>query len=152
MSMSSSVSNSSNSSQRTLIDLARTGSTKELEKLSRKRTVQLEKKNKKLDKLEEEILEINDKVSKISTELKKKRDHEKDSRVSSGRILSHTKTLDIDREKRPADRYYDIRHYSKMDGDIWRYDQVRNWFNSYATEQEPYKFVPSQTGYTLKID
>jgi hypothetical protein len=114
--------------------------------------VQLDKTNKKLDKLEEEILEMKDKVSKIGSELRQKRQHEKDSRVSSGRIHSHTKTLDIDGEKRPADRSYDIRHYSKMDGDIWRYDQVRNWFNTYATDQEPYKFVPTQTGYTLKID
>lgn len=148
----SSSSTSSSSSQLSLIDLARTGSSKELQKITRRRTAQLDKKYKKLDKLEEEILEMKDKVSKVSNELKQKRQHEKDSRVSSGRIHSHTKTLDIDAEKRPADRSYDIRHYSKMDGDIWRYDQVRNWFNTYTTDQESYKFVPTQTGYTLRID
>lgn len=151
MSMSSS-SLVSQVTQRSIVDLARTNSKKELEKISRKRAVQLDKKNKKLDHLEEEILEMKDRVAKSTIDLKKKREHEKDCRVASSRILSHTKTLSIDGEKRPSDRSYDIRHYSKMDGDIWRYDQVRNWFNSYAVDQEPYKFVPSQTGYTLKAD
>lgn len=151
MSMSSSLM-VSQSTQRSIVDLARTNSKKELEKISRKRAVQLDKKNKKLDHLEEEILEMKDRVAKSTVDLKKKREHEKDSRVASSRILSHKKTLSIDGEKRPSDQSYDIRHYSKMDGDIWRYDQVRNWFNTYAVDQEPYKFVPSQTGYTLKTD
>lgn len=135
-----------------IVDLARTKSTKELEKIARKRNVQLEKKNKDLENLEGKILEMKDSVSKISSQLKQKRDSEKDNRVSASRIISHHKTISIDREKRPADRTYEIRNYSKMDMDVWRYDQVRNWFNTYASEQEPYRFAPSETGYTLRAD
>jgi len=31
---------------------------------------------------------------------------------------------------RPSDRGYDIRLYTKMDLDIWKYADVRDWFNS----------------------
>ncbi len=124
----------------------------QLEAISRKRFKEIEKKKKELRRNDDKLLDLNDKVSKISVELKDLRAHEKDSRVSASRILAHTKALDLDLSKRPADREQDIRTYSKMDKDIWRYDQVRNWFNTYATEQEEYRFVPSQTGYTLSAD
>lgn len=135
-----------------VIDLARTKSTKELEKIAKRREVKIEKKEKELDRLDETILNIKDKVAKSSVTLQKKREHEKAIRVATSRILSHTKAISMDSSKRPSDRTYEIRAYSKMDMDVWRYNQVRDWFNSYATEQEPYRFSPSETGYTLRID
>lgn len=124
----------------------------ELAVISKKRNKEVEKKKRELQQTGQTILELKDEISHISVKLKEKRMKEKDFRVSTTRFISHEKTLEIDRHKRPADRDYEIRNYSKMDMDVWRYDQVRNWFNSYATEQEPYRFVPSETGYTLKKD
>lgn len=152
------MSNSS-SSQRTHGHLNLTNGTlvkhmtpEQLEAIRRKRQKEIVKKQSEVIKCEDKLLDLKDTVSNITVTLKNKRSHEKDMRVSTTRVLSHTKALDIDRSKRPADRDFEVRSYSKMDADIWRYDQVRNWFNSYATDQEPYKFVPSQTGYTIKVD
>jgi uncharacterized protein (DUF342 family) len=127
-------------------------SPEELEKKEKIRKKLLETKKKDFQKYSEEILDFTTKISKISGELKQKRASEKDYRVSTNRVISHHATLDIDRSKRPSDREFGIRHYTKMDGDVWRYDQVRNWFNTYAKEEEPYRYVPSQVGYTLRID
>ena len=127
-------------------------SPEELEKREKLRRKLLEKKKKEFARCSEEILDLTTKVSKISSQLKQKRTDEKDFRVSTGRNLSHQKTLEIDREKRPSDRDYEIRNYSKMDMDVWRYDQVRNWFNSYATDQKPDNYIPSEAGYTIRID
>ncbi len=124
----------------------------ELEAISRKRFKEIDKRKKEMRRNDDKLLDLNDKVSKITVQLKDLRAHEKDNRVSASRILAHSKALDLDGTKRPADRDLDIRTYSKMDKDIWRYNQVREWFNSYATEEEPYRFVPSEVGYTLKID
>jgi vacuolar-type H+-ATPase subunit I/STV1 len=127
-------------------------SPEELEKKEKLRVQILERKKKEFSKCAENILEYSTKVSKISGQLKQKRTDEKDYRVSTMRHLTHHKTLEIDRGRRPSDRDYEIRNYSKMDMDVWRYDQVRNWFNSYATDPEPYRYVPSEVGYTLKAD
>jgi hypothetical protein len=134
-----------------IVELARTKATGDLEKIAARRNKQLDLKNKQLSRLEDKILEYKDTVSTISVKLKEKRDHEKDFRVRMGRSIAHNKTLELDRTKRPADRTYEIRNYSKMDMDVWRYDQMRGWFNNYATPEEPYELVPSKTGYTLKI-
>ncbi len=127
-------------------------SPEETQKASQIRNKIIEKKKKEFMKCGEEILELNKSISTISSKLKQKRSDEKDSRVSTLHHISHKKSLELDRTKRPADRDFEIRSYTKMDGDIWRYDQVRNWFNTYATEQEPYNYVPSKEGYTLKVD
>lgn len=101
----------------------------------------------------DQIRELNDSISKISEKLKEKRTGEKSLRVSTSRTISHVKALEVDGRKRPPDRYGDVRSYSRMDMDVWRYDQLREWFNTYAPAQDvTYDFKPSQTGYTVKID
>lgn len=127
-------------------------SPQELEKREKIRLSLLSTREKEFQRCAENILEFSTKISKISGQLKQKRADEKDFRVSQSRITAHTQSIDLDRSKRPSDRGYDIRAYSKMDKDVWRYDQVRDWFNSYATEQEPYNYIPSKEGYTLRID
>jgi phage-related minor tail protein len=127
-------------------------SPEELQRREKIRVKLLESRKKEFAKCGEQILDLTTKVSKISGQLKQKRTDEKDSRVSAGRVVTHRQTLDIDRGKRPSDRDYEIRNYSKMDMDVWRYDQLRNWFNTYSTEQQPYRYVPSQVGYTLRAD
>ncbi len=135
-----------------VIDLVKSQQLKDLEKLSRKRAKELNQKKKEFTECSEKILQLNDSVAKISGELKAKRAHEKDLRVSTSRIISHHKTVKIDRGKRPADREYIVRNYSQMDRDCWRYNQLRDWFNTYATDPEPYKYVPSEAGYMIRID
>lgn len=81
-------------------------------------------------------------VSKLSISL----------RVANSRNITHHESIVLDREKRPCDRGNDIRTYSKMDLDIWNYNQVREWFNKGAAPPDSYRHVPSETGYTIKID
>lgn len=112
----------------------------------------LKKKEKQLMKVRDEILERGDVISKISTTLKQKREGEKSMRVSTSRLYAHHTTMQVDGTKRPSDRFNDIRAYSKMDLDVWKYHEVRDWFNKNAAPPEPYKFQPTETGYTLRVD
>lgn len=113
----------------------------------------IKKKEKELMETREKILQLNDAVASISTRLKEKRQSEKSIRVANSRIASHTTTLALDFSKRPPDRSADIRSYSKMDMDCWQYDQLRDWFNTYAPEKEDrYEFNPVKAGYTVQID
>jgi hypothetical protein len=39
-----------------------------------------------------------------------------------------------------------------MDNDVWKYDDLRQWFNVYHVDGPPEKMPsPSETGYMLKI-
>lgn len=110
------------------------------------------KKKAELLKTRDQIMDLGDSISSISVKLKKKRDDEKDFRVSTGKISSHNKKLDLDRTKRPSDRTFESRNYSNMDMNVWRYDQMREWFNHYAQDVEVRNIPPSETGYTIRID
>lgn len=117
------------------------------------RAALLKKKLKKSAENREKIFDLNDSISKITTELKEIRSSEKNTRVAKSRQLTHTKTLEVDASKRPPDRYADIRSYSRMDADVWKYDKLRNWFNCYAPPEDiKYEFNASQSGYTIKAD
>jgi hypothetical protein len=101
----------------------------------------------------DKILALNDSVKAISGRLKEKREADKSLRVTQSRNVAHAAALTVDLSKRPPDRYGDIRSYSQMDMDCWRYNQLRDWFNSYAPQQEiKYEFNASKSGYTVKID
>lgn len=134
-----------------LLSLTRSGAVAELQKISDRRERKLEAREKEMLIAQDKILSLRDDIQKISGKLRQRRAAEKDLRVSTGRLISHGKTLEIDREKRPSDRSYEIRNYSKMDMDVWRYQQLRDWFNTYAKEEEKYRYIPSETGYTIRI-
>lgn len=127
-------------------------SPKDLEKQSKKRQKELDKKKKEFVQTGEQILSLSTRISKISGELKQLRADEKDSRVSTSRKIAHTSTIALDSTKRPSDREFEIRNYSSADKYMWKTDQVRDWYNSYATDPEPYRYVPSETGYTVKTE
>lgn len=113
----------------------------------------IKKKEKQIMENRDKILALNDSVQSITGRLKEKRESEKSLRVANSRNVAHMTALQVDFTKRPPDRYGDIRSYSQMDMDCWRYDQLRDWFNSYAPAQEDkYYFNPSQSGYTVRID
>jgi hypothetical protein len=46
----------------------------------------------------------------------------------------------------------DIRQYGKMDADIWKYDTLRDWFNTYATPVTPENWSALESGYSIRID
>eukprot|EP01038_Epipyxis_sp_PR26KG_P004832 gene4832-6771_t len=112
----------------------------------------IKKKERKLYVTQEKISELNDSISKISSQLKSKRESEKSLRVSTMRNIAHTKSIQLDATKRAPDRMNDIRTYSKMDLDIWKHNEVRDWFNKNASESTPYTASPSQTGYMISIE
>lgn len=99
------------------------------------------------------IRELNESALKLCGKLKEKRAAEKSLRVSTGRQIAHATALQIDFSKRPPDRYGDIRSYSKMDMDVWKYDQLRSWFQTYAPDKDvTYDLRPCETGYMIKAD
>lgn len=115
------------------------------------RQVAIKKKEKQIMENRDKILSLNDSVQSITGRLKDKREAEKSLRVAQSRNTAHFTSIQIDNTKRPPDRYADIRSYSQMDMDCWRYDQLRDWFNSYApAKEEKYEFNPTQSGYTLR--
>jgi hypothetical protein len=116
---------------------------------SSQRVKDIQKKEKKLLKTQEKILLLNDSISKVQSQLKEKRENDKSSRVSNGRLLTHTKILDDDIAKRPADRNYDIRTYTKLDKDLWFNPDVTNWFNKDAQPSPDYEFSAIQSGYSI---
>lgn len=117
-----------------------------------RRKKEVEKKKQQLMQTREKILVLNDSISNISSKLAHQREKEKDFRIHTGRVVTRQNTLSIDQEKRPSDRDYGVRPYSKMDMDVWRYDQLRGWFNVYAGEPPKYDLTPSQTGYMINIE
>jgi hypothetical protein len=55
-----------------------------------------------------------------------------------------------DMTKRPPDRSYEIRTYTKMDVDLWFNPDVSDWFNKDAPKNLPtYNFSPHETGYMI---
>lgn len=109
-------------------------------------------KEKKLKAIEEKIYLMNDTIKSTSSILKEKKSGDKSVRVSNARHETHKKTLELDSLKRPSDRDYDIRSYSRMDLDIWKYPDVRVWFNKDAPEKiEQYNVSPADSGYTIRV-
>ena len=103
-------------------------------------------------KAEENILQVKDKIQKISVMLKEKRSKEKSTTVSTQRLVSHHKSLEIDHVKRPSDQYWDIRAYSKMDKDMWALPDMCEWFNKNATDTPSDYKASGETGFMLRVD
>ena len=110
----------------------------------------IQRKEKKLKKIQDDILAMNDSIKKVSTDLQTKKREENSSRVAGSRLSTHTKSILGDITKRPPDRSYDIRTYSKMDVDLWLNPDVSRWFNKDAPQNMPtYNFSPIESGYTI---
>lgn len=74
-------------------------------------------------------------------------------RLASSRNFAHITTMQSDRALRSSDRSNDIRTYGKMDSDLWKIDDLRGWFNSYAPSKDiKEEWSPSATGYTIRVD
>ena len=68
------------------------------------------------------------------------------------RHTTHMQSIRNDNSYRLADRSFGIRNYSKMDLNVWQYEDVRHWFNKDAPQNiEEYNATPSETGYMLRL-
>ena len=119
------------------------------------RVSKIEQKEKQLSKLEENLMEFKDKTSLKSLELASLRESEKSGRLANVRHRTHKLITEVDSVLRPPDQSCDIRTYSKMDLDIWKYEDVRLWFNKNAPHDSKageYCLRPADTGYVIKIN
>ena len=109
--------------------------------------------DKDLRKLEDKIMHLGNHVLAKSSSLKAQNAHKKAVRVANSRLHQHHQYTHIDEKKAPADRSFDVRIYTKMDVDVWKYHEVRDWFNKDATNEDlSYKLRPADTGYMVKVD
>ena len=103
-------------------------------------------------KAEGKILEMTHEINHKAKELKFKMTSDKSLRVSSMRLSTHATDITIDLEKRPSDRIKEIRKYTQMDRDAWKYDDLRKWFNKYSPTEVEHRYNPftDNPGYTLQ--
>lgn len=110
----------------------------------------IEAKKARLQEVYDHIAELSDEVKLKARQLKAEKEANTASRTQKSRQMTHTSALISDHLLRPSDRSNDIRNYSKMDLDIWKYDDVRNWFNQYATDMPIEHVSPAETGYMIR--
>jgi len=114
---------------------------------------QIKLKEKEVREKDTKILKLADYIRNKGQALKEQNAHTKALRVANARLDQHHEFERIDMKKKPADRSYDIRMYTKMDLDVWKSREVRDWFNKDATREDlSYKLRPVDTGYVIKID
>ena len=98
------------------------------------------------------IYNLNDTRSQKAKELKALKSSEKSERFAASRLSSHKTQLHIDKANRPSDRDYEIRQYTIIDGDVWKYDDLRQWFNKGARDAPKETKTLWETGYTIRVD
>ena len=111
-------------------------------------------KEKQLLKLEETLLEFSDRTKAKTGELLAIKESDKSGRLANVRHRTHHLITEMDSKLRPPDQSNDIRTYSKMDLDIWKYEDVRYWFNKNAPSDPnagAYTLRPVDTGYVIRI-
>jgi hypothetical protein len=114
---------------------------------------QIKMKEKEVRAKDTKILHLADYIRNKSQALKEQNAYSKALRVANARMDQHHEFERIDTQKNPADRSFDIRMYTKMDLDVWKYHEVRDWFNKDATKEDlSYKLRPADTGYVIKTD
>lgn len=113
-----------------------------------------EKKVREIRKMEEKISELQDTIKQEATRFRSQVAKDKSLRVKIIKDRTHHLMKDQDSQHRVSDRGFDIRSYSRMDEAVWKYPQVRDWFNSYAPAQSQnettVKYI--DTGYTIEVD
>lgn len=113
------------------------------------------RKEKQLQQLEEKMRNMTDDVRAKTRSLLSEKEMDRNDRLARVRHQTHFLTTQMDLSLRPPDQSNDIRTYSKMDLDIWKYEDVRNWFNKDAVgdpDDYAYRLTPAQTGYVVRVD
>ena len=117
------------------------------------KTRQIKLKEKEIRACEDRILHLTDHIKSKGRALKEQNAHSKALRTANARLEQHHEYERIDMQKKPADRSFDIRMYTKMDLDVWKYHEVRDWFNKDAPKEDlSYNLTPADTGYMIRID
>ena len=120
--------------------------------MENKKKSKLEIKKEKLDVVYNHIGELNDEIRIKTRQLKEEKDSKTLTKILKSRQFNHSISLLNDEKLRPSDRSNDIRIYSRMDLDVWKYDDVREWFNKYSLNNNIQEeiVIPSQTGYMIR--
>lgn len=114
------------------------------------RQQRIKKLKKELDSTVNRINDLGDEVKKRHSDLQREHHVVTHGRISKVRMTTDRMEMDKDLGVRPSDKQLSIRSYSKMDQDIWKYDDVRKWFNHNApTDNAALHEAPSATGYTV---
>lgn len=105
---------------------------------------------KELDHTVVKITDIGDNVKKKNKELQHEHHVITHCKISKARLTTDKMEMDKDVGARPSDKQLSIRTYSKMDLDIWKYEDVRKWFNQNGPcDENVMHKSPSETGYTI---
>ena len=117
--------------------------------MSRKQRIK--KLEKELGTTVSKIIDLGDEVKKRNKDLHSEHHTITHARLAKTRMATDKMEMDKDVGVRPADKQLSIRTYSKMDLDIWKYEDVRKWFNQNAPLEKPNTLheSPSSTGYTI---
>jgi hypothetical protein len=115
-----------------------------------KNKVKIDAKKARLQEVYDHIAVMSDEVRDKAKQLKAEKEANTANRTQKSRQMSHTSSLVSDHRLRPSDRSYEIRTYSRMDLDVWKYNDVRNWFNQYATDMPVEHVSPADTGYMIR--
>mmetsp|Transcript_10110 Transcript_10110/g.15324 ORF Transcript_10110/g.15324 Transcript_10110/m.15324 type:complete len:120 (-) Transcript_10110:144-503(-) len=116
------------------------------------RTAKIETKKAQVRKLYDEISKLSNAAKSKDKQLKTEKEAHTQSRLTRTRQTMHKTGTVNDRVLRPSDRSNDIRTYSKMDLDVWKYEDVREWFNHYAQDVPENYLSPAEQGYMIKKD
>jgi hypothetical protein len=118
------------------------------------RKMKIAHREKLLVSYEEKLRQFSDTTRLKSAELGMVKEMSKSSRLANVRHRTHNLTTQMDSVLRPPDQSNDIRTYSKMDSDIWKYEDVRFWFNKNASEDpNAGAYIPNSAdlAYVVKV-
>jgi hypothetical protein len=110
----------------------------------------IEVKKARLQVVYDHIASMSDEVKLKAIQLKAEKEANTANRTQKSRQMTHTSALITDHRLRSSDRTNEIRGYSRMDRDVWKYDDVRHWFNQYATDVPVEHRSPADTGYMIR--
>jgi flagellar biosynthesis GTPase FlhF len=112
--------------------------------------LKIEAKKARLQEVYDHIASMSDEVKLKAIQLKAEKEANTANRTQKSRQMTHTSALITDHQLRSSDRTNEIRTYSRMDLDVWKYDDVRHWFNQYATDVPVDYASPAETGYMIR--
>lgn len=113
------------------------------------RAALIQEKKAQLRKVSDEILTLDKLAKKTNKQLLQEKEDKTAHRLSKSRVIMHNHAISNDRVLRPPDRENGIRTYGKMDLDVWKYDQIRDWFNQYGQPASDKNESPAETGYMI---
>lgn len=112
---------------------------------------------KQLRQYEEEALQMESQIKLFSKLNKERYDKDKCSRVKQIRLDTHRKYHETDLRKRPSDRKLNLRDYTPLDNNAWKFEELRKWYNKGhdASEEDKFNINQNETttmnAYSLRL-